>query len=65
MVTKVAFSAKCFGFFKKWTKKCPKLKTENTFGKRKSLKYNKSSKRLKEKKKFMFTPATEYVNNSK
>jgi hypothetical protein len=37
-------------FSKNGQKKCPKLKTENTFGKRKSLKYNKSSKRLKEKK---------------
>ena len=49
MVTKVAFSPKYFGFFKKWTKKCPKLKTQNTFGTKKSLKYNKFPKQLKEK----------------
>jgi len=48
MVTKFVFHQDFFGFFKNGQKKCPKLKTQNTFGKRKSLKYNKSPKQLKE-----------------
>jgi hypothetical protein len=56
MVTKIVFCQDFFGFFKNGQKKCPKLKTENTFGKRKSLKYNKSSKRLKHNLKKSTTP---------
>ena len=37
-----------FGFSKNGQKKCPKLKTQNTFWNKKSLKYNKSLKLLKE-----------------
>jgi hypothetical protein len=44
MVTKVVFLQDFFGFSKNGQKKCPKLKTQNTFWKRKSLKYNKSPK---------------------
>jgi len=40
-------------FSKNGQKKCPKLKTEKTFGKRKSLKYNKFSKQLKETRPFI------------
>jgi len=50
MVTKFTFSQDFFGFSKNGQKKCPKLKTQNTFWKRKSLKYNKSPKQLKENK---------------
>ncbi len=49
MVTKFIFYQDFFGFSKNGQKKCPKLKTQNTFGKRKSLKYNKSPEQLKEK----------------
>jgi hypothetical protein len=49
MVTKFVFLQDFSGFSKNGQKKCPKLKTRNTFGKRKSLKYNKSPKQLKEK----------------
>jgi hypothetical protein len=48
MVTKFVFLQDFFGFSKNGQKKCPKLKTRNTFGKRKSLKYNKLPKLLKE-----------------
>ena len=48
MVTKFVFRQDFFGFFKNGQKKCPKLKIPNTFGKRKSLKYNKFPKQLKE-----------------
>jgi hypothetical protein len=48
MVTKFVFLQDFFGFSKNGQKKCPKLKTRNTFGKRKSFKYNKSLKQLKE-----------------
>jgi hypothetical protein len=48
MVTKIVFSQDFFGFSKNGQKKCPKLKIPNTFWKIKSLKYNKSSKQLKE-----------------
>jgi hypothetical protein len=44
MVTKLVFPQDLFGFLKNGQKKCPKLKSQNTFGKRKSLKYNKSIK---------------------
>ena len=44
MVTKFDFLQDFFGFSKNGQKKCPKLKTQNTFGKRKSLKYNKFPK---------------------
>jgi hypothetical protein len=49
MVTKFIFYQDFFGFSKNGQKKCPKLKIPNTFGKIKSLKYNKSPKQLKEK----------------
>ena len=49
MVTNVLFSQDLFRISKNGQKKCPKLKTQNTFWKRNSLKYNKSSKQLKEK----------------
>ena len=45
---KVNFFPRPFGFFKKWTKKCPKLKSQKYFWERKSLKYNKSPKLLKD-----------------
>ena len=48
MVTKFVFLQDFFGFFKNGQKKCPNLKTQNTFGKRKTLKYDKSPKQLKE-----------------
>jgi hypothetical protein len=48
MVTKFVFRQDFFGFFKNGQKKCPKLKIPNTFGKRKSLKYNKFLDLLKE-----------------
>jgi hypothetical protein len=48
MVTTLMFFQDLFGFLKNGQKKCPKLKTQNTFWKRKSLKYNKSPKQLKE-----------------
>jgi hypothetical protein len=48
MVTKFVFLQDFYGFSKNGQKKCPKLKNQNTFGKRKSLKYNKSPKQLKE-----------------
>jgi len=48
MVTKIVFHQDFSGFFKNGQKKCPKLKTQNTFGKRKSLKYNKFFNLLKE-----------------
>ena len=47
MVTKFIFLQDFFGFSKNGQKKCPKLKTQNTFGKKKSLKYNKFPKLLK------------------
>jgi hypothetical protein len=47
MVTKFSFLQDFFGFSKNGQKKCPKLKTQNTFGKKKSLKYNKFPKLLK------------------
>jgi len=49
MVTKINFLQDLLGFLKNGQKKCPKLKTQNTFGKRKSLKYNKFSEELKER----------------
>uniref|UniRef100_A0A6C0JHD5 Uncharacterized protein n=1 Tax=viral metagenome TaxID=1070528 RepID=A0A6C0JHD5_9ZZZZ len=48
MVTTLYFFQDLFGFLKNGQKKCPKLKTQNTFWKIKSLKYNKFSKQLKE-----------------
>ena len=48
MVTKFVFRQDFYGFSKNGQKKCPKLKTRNTFGKRKSLKYNKFINLLKE-----------------
>jgi hypothetical protein len=51
MVTKFILIQDFFGFLKNGQKKCPKLKTQNTFGKRKSLKYNKFPKQLKERTK--------------
>ena len=48
MVTKVIILQDFLGFFKNGQKKCPKLKTPNTFGKIKSLKYDKFPKQLKE-----------------
>uniref|UniRef100_A0A6C0D7J0 Uncharacterized protein n=1 Tax=viral metagenome TaxID=1070528 RepID=A0A6C0D7J0_9ZZZZ len=48
MVTTLMFFQDLFGFLKNGQKKCPKLKSQNTFWKRKSLKYNKSPKQLKE-----------------
>ena len=47
---KVCFSPRPFRVFKKWTKKMSKIENPNTFGKKKSLKYNKSPKLLKESK---------------
>jgi hypothetical protein len=49
MVTKFIFNQDFFGFSKNGQKKCPKLKTQNTFGKRKTLKYNKSPEQLKDR----------------
>jgi hypothetical protein len=49
MVTKIIFSQDFFRFSKNGQKKCPKLKFPKYFWKRKSLKYNKSPKQLKEK----------------
>jgi hypothetical protein len=48
MVTNVIFSQDFLGFLKIGQKKCPKLKSQNTFGKIESLKYNKSPKQLKQ-----------------
>ena len=48
MVTKFVFLQDFFRFLKNGQKKCPKLKTQNTFGKIKSLKYNKFLNILKE-----------------
>jgi len=48
MVTKFIFLQDFFGFSKNGQKKCPKMKNPNTFGKEKSLKYNKFPKLLKE-----------------
>jgi len=48
MVTKEYFLQDFFGFLKNGQKKCPKMKTQNTFGKINSLKYNKLFKQLKE-----------------
>jgi len=48
MVTKFLFLQDFLGFSKNGQKKCPKLKTPNTFGKIKSLKYNKFTEQLKE-----------------
>jgi hypothetical protein len=53
MVTKFVFLQDFWAFSKNGQKKCPKLKTRNTFGKRKSLKYNKFPKQLKEKLPFI------------
>jgi len=53
MVTKFVFLQDFFGFSKNGQKKCPKLKNQKTFGKRKSLKYNKFSKQLKETRPFI------------
>ena len=48
MVTKIIFTQDLLGFSKNGQKKCPKLKTQNTFWKRKTLKYNKFPNLLKE-----------------
>jgi len=48
MVTIVVFLQDFFGFLKNGQKKCPKLKTQNTFWKINSLKYNKFSEELKD-----------------
>ena len=53
MVTKFVFLQDLFGILKNGQKKCPKLKTQNTFGKRKSLKYDKFPNILKENRKIM------------
>jgi hypothetical protein len=47
MVTNIENLQDFFRFSKNGQKKCPKLKTQNTFGKIKSLKYNKFPKLLK------------------
>jgi hypothetical protein len=44
MITNIENLQDFFGFSKNGQKKCPKLKSQNTFGKIKSLKYNKSPK---------------------
>jgi hypothetical protein len=49
MVTKIIFLQDFFGFLKNGQKKCPKLKIPKYFWEKKSLKYNKFSKQLKEK----------------
>jgi hypothetical protein len=49
MVTNLAFLQDFFGYLKNGQKKCPKLKTQNTFGKIKSFKnIINSQKQLKE-----------------
>jgi hypothetical protein len=47
MVTKVIFLQDLFGFSKNGQKKCPKLKTQNTFGKKNKVNIINSPNNLK------------------